>query len=105
MTRPADVPEEAWKAGVAYARQYLEWLERGNSTGSLSPHAVDSLADTFARSIMAERQRIDALVDQKAQAFTASRNPLSAELVSALDDLRFSISRGEQAAPASPPSP
>lgn len=45
------------EAGRLEAEFYARWLHAGNSTGSLSPHAIDGLADSFARAILAAREQ------------------------------------------------
>lgn len=57
MGKPDDIPEDVWVAANAEAGLYVEWLDAGNSTGSLSAHAVEGLTDSFARAILAERER------------------------------------------------
>lgn len=57
MVKPEDISQEAWDKGMAEARFYADWLHAGNSSGSVSPHAVTALADTIARAILAAEQR------------------------------------------------
>lgn len=57
MSKPDDIPQDVWDEGVKEAQHFVQWLDAGNSTGSLSPHAVEGLADSIARAIMAERER------------------------------------------------
>ncbi len=52
-----EIPKDIIKEGRRYAFIYAQWLHAGNSTGSLSEHAVDGLADTFSRAIQEERER------------------------------------------------
>lgn len=51
------IPDEIIQAGILEAEIYAKWLHAGNSKGSLSPHAIDGLADSFSRLILSERQR------------------------------------------------
>lgn len=57
MTRHEDIPERVWAEATRMAREYHQWLNAGNSTGSLSEHAVLAMADTFARAILAAEKR------------------------------------------------
>ncbi len=60
--------------------------------------AIDAaILSAKAEQQQAERERINALIEEKAQAFTGSANPLASELVAALDDLRVCVARGERA--------
>lgn len=56
--RPDDIPENIWSTGSRMAVEYDAWLNAGNSVGNLSEHAVEAMADTISRAIMAERKRI-----------------------------------------------
>ncbi len=51
------IPDEIIQAGILEAEIYAKWLHAGNSKGSLSPHAIDGLADSFSRLILSERHR------------------------------------------------
>lgn len=74
MTLPTDpkgddmskIPDDVMEAAKVEAAFYRAWLDAGNSTGSLSDHATDGLADSIAHAIMAERERAAALVDAEA---------------------------------------
>lgn len=67
-------------------------IDAGFFTGHRGMYVED-----IARAILAERERINALIEKKAQPFSDSRNPLASELVAALDDLRVCVTRGEVA--------
>ena len=62
MSKPEDIPQDVWTAATAEAVLFADWLSAGNSTGSLSDHATSALADSFARAILAERERILAML-------------------------------------------
>ncbi|ASW06250.1 hypothetical protein [Rhizobium sp. 11515TR] len=53
----SEIPDDIIQAGRIEAEFYAKWLHAGNSKGSLSPHAIDGLADSFSRLIFSERQR------------------------------------------------
>lgn len=55
MSKPEDVTQEAWDKGVSEARFYVDWLHSGNSSGSVSDHALSALADTIARTYMSAK--------------------------------------------------
>lgn len=57
MTKPDWCPQRVWDEGMRGARSYAQWLHAGNSTGELSEHAIDGLADSFARAILAAEKR------------------------------------------------
>ncbi len=73
-----EIPEDVKATGARMAVEYRQWLDAGNSTGSLSDHATDAMADSIARAIMAERERCAKIVDNEAneialdEQFTAS---------------------------------
>lgn len=58
------IPDEIIQAGILEAEIYAKWLHAGNSKGSLSPHAIDGLADSFSRLILSERQRQAELMEE-----------------------------------------
>lgn len=80
MSKPDNIPGDIWDAANAI-------------NDILTPTGVAKIA----RAILAERERINALIEKKAQPFSDSRNPLASELVAALDDLRVCVTRGEVA--------
>lgn len=51
------IPEDVMAMACHEAQFFADWLHHGNSTGSLSEHAIAGLADSIARAIMAERER------------------------------------------------
>ena len=80
MSKPDNIPGDIWDAANAI-------------NDILTPTGVAKIA----RAILAERERINALIEKKAQPFSDNRNPLASELVAALDDLRVCVTRGEVA--------
>ena len=92
MTRPSDISEQVWDEAFA------AYVHRCNTTSKLAAFfEEDEVLELIARAILAERERINALIEKKAQPFSDSRNPLASELVAALDDLRVCVTRGEVA--------
>lgn len=83
--KPNDISEDAWDAARERVAAILVF------TGEAA------MTEIVARAILAERERINALIEKKAQPFSDSRNPLASELVAALDDLRVCVTRGEVA--------
>jgi hypothetical protein len=59
-----EIPADIKQAGRLEAEFYAKWLHAGNSKGSLSPHAIDGLADSFARLIHSERLRNAEIMEQ-----------------------------------------
>ena len=55
MTEFEDFPDDIKATAIREARFFADWLDHGNSTGFLSAHAVDGLADSIARALMSER--------------------------------------------------
>lgn len=49
------IPDDVMQVARTEASLFADWLRAGNSAGTVSPHAVGGLADSFARAIMAER--------------------------------------------------
>jgi hypothetical protein len=43
--------------GEREAKLYADWLHAGNSTGSLSPHAIEALTDTINRAVVTALQQ------------------------------------------------
>lgn len=60
---PADIIKDAEEAVAGF----MGWIEGGNTTASLSEHAVDGLKHSFASAILAERERIAEVVRTEAE--------------------------------------
>ncbi len=61
----SEIPADVHVAALHEAEHYAQWLHAGNSTGSLSAHAILGLADTIARAILAERERCLAICSER----------------------------------------
>lgn len=57
MNKPAGIQQDIWDEATREAMHFAQWLHAGNSTGSLSEHAVAGLADSIARALQAQRKR------------------------------------------------
>lgn len=53
----SEIPDDIIEAGHLEAERYARWLHTMKTKGSLSPRAIDGLADTFSRIIFSERLR------------------------------------------------
>lgn len=57
MSKPDDIPQDVWATAEKMASEYRRWVDHGNTLASLSDHAEAAMADSFARAILAERER------------------------------------------------
>lgn len=55
---PADIMKDAEEAFAGF----MGWVNGGNTTASLSEHAVAGLKHSFASAILAERERCNAIL-------------------------------------------
>lgn len=53
----SEYPEDIMKAAEADVSEFVAWINGGNTTGSLSEHAIAGLKHSFASAILAERVR------------------------------------------------
>ena len=58
------IPDDIITAGRLEAERYARWLHTMKTKGSLSPRAIEGLADTFSRITHSERQRTDDLIEE-----------------------------------------
>lgn len=57
---PQDIVDTASEEALFFAC----WLNAGNSTGHLSKHAIEGLADSFQKALIKERERCLAIVEK-----------------------------------------
>lgn len=58
----SEIPDDIIEAGRLEAERYARWLHTMKTKGSLSPRAIEGLADIFSRLVFSERQRTDDLI-------------------------------------------
>ena len=57
----SEFPEDIKKDAEEAVAGFMGWVEGGNTTASLSEHAVAGLKHSFASAILAERERNESL--------------------------------------------
>lgn len=61
MSKPEDIPEDVWRTATDEALKFVEWLVPTPAEGAASTEHV--LAVSFARAILAERERAAHVAD------------------------------------------
>lgn len=70
---PDDIKKDAEEAVAGF----VGWIEGGNTTASLSEHAVAGLKHSFASAILAERERCEKIASNEADRICDNGNDYS----------------------------
>lgn len=74
MSKPDDIPQDVWTTAAKMAAEYDDWVAHGNTTASLSLHAIEAMADTIARAVMAERERCAKIAGHASKRYAADQD-------------------------------